>query len=104
MPLSEIAAGLSGLAVIAGGLSAFFVLRIQRDMAKLKVELLEAINGKYLTRKESELMDRERSKWDAAMEDHFNRIEKQIREQREAAETLREDFIRFRAAKMEACE
>ena len=98
MPLSEVATALSGLAVVAGGLSSYFAVRTQRDMAKLKNEILEGINGKYLSRKEATLLDRERDKWEAATAEHFGRMEMTIKEHRESSEELREEFIGCRAS------
>ncbi len=98
MPLSEAAAALSGLAVVAGGLSSFFAVRTQLAMARLKNEILEGINGKYLSRKEADLLDREHDRWEAATAQHFDRVEQDIQEQQEWHSGLREEFIACRAA------
>lgn len=91
MPISEIAAGLSGLAVVAGALSSFLALRIQRDMARLKNEILEGINGKYISRKEHDIIDRQRDSWQVV-------IDGRIEETRRHHHDLHEEFIACRAA------
>jgi hypothetical protein len=90
MSLSEITTVLSGLAVLAGALSSFFAIRVQRDMANLKNEILEAINDKYISRNEAAILNNEQDKWQAA-------VEKTMTEQRDRQDVLREEFIRCQA-------
>jgi len=97
MPFSEVATALSGLAVVAGGLSSFFSVRTQLAIAKLKNEILEGVNGKYLSRKEADLLDRERDKWEAAIAEHFDSIEEKAKLQFDYQSGLREEFVACRA-------
>ncbi len=95
---SEVTAVLSGLAVVTSGLASYFGLRIQRDMARLKADILESLNGKYLTRKEADLLDRERDRWEVSISEHFDSVENLIEKQREGQNELRREFIACRAA------
>jgi hypothetical protein len=91
MPLTEAAAALSALAVIAGALSSYLAARTQRDMARLKNEILEGINGKYVSRKEADILARERDKFESGAEE-------KIKETRSQHHILHEEFIACRAA------
>ena len=91
MQISEVAAGLSGLAVLVGAFVSYLVLRIQRDMAKLKNEILDGINGKYISRKEHEILCRDH---EAAMRE----IKDNAKERAAQHHILHEEFITCRAA------
>lgn len=90
--ISLTATVLSGLAVAAGGLASYFGMRVQRDMAKLKNEILDGINGKYISRKESEILAREDERWKQDMTTT-------VKEARKQHHVLHEEFIACRAAR-----
>lgn len=89
--INTISAILSALAVLVGALIAFIVIRVQRDMANLKNEILEGINGKYISRREHDILCREH---ESAME----KTEDTITEARRQHHILHEEFIACRAA------
>lgn len=90
MTLSELTTVLSCLAVVAGGFNSYFAVRIQRDTAKLKNEILEGINGKYLSRKEADILGREHDKFEAGTAAQFSCVERGLN-------GLREEFVECRA-------
>jgi hypothetical protein len=96
--LVEITAGLAGLAVVVSGLDLLVNMRAQKDMAQLENKILTGINGKYISRKEADLLDREREKQEKAASSEFENIHKKIEETRHQHHVLHEEFIACRAS------
>jgi hypothetical protein len=90
MPI-DISAILSGLAALGVGIDILVNVRAQRDLAQLEIRVLNAINGKYISRNEHVEIEKNRDKWQDA-------ADRKISETRERHHDLHEEFIACRAA------
>jgi hypothetical protein len=88
--ISELQVFLSLIATIVGAVTSYLVIRVQRDMAKLKGEILDGINGKYISRKEHAIIQRD-------IEDFRKSISEEVRERGRQHHILHEQFIECRA-------
>jgi phosphoglycerate-specific signal transduction histidine kinase len=88
--ISEFQVLLSLIATIVGAVTSYLVIRVQRDMAKLKDQILEGINGKYISRKEYNIIERD-------IEDFRKSISEEVKERGRQHHLLHEQFIECRA-------
>jgi hypothetical protein len=88
--VSEFQVLLSLIATIVGAVTSYLVIRVQRDMAKLKEQILEGINGKYISRKEHDILERENCSF-------HSKTDEEIRERGRQHHILHEQFIECRA-------
>jgi len=96
--LTEVTAALAALASLGTGINLVVNLRGQRDMAQLENKILAAINSKYLSRKEAEILQHAQEKLDLAVKEKFNVLDDRIGESRHLHHDLHEEFIACRAS------
>lgn len=96
--LMEFTAALSGIATLGVGLNLVVNLRSKRDMAVLKNEILESINGKYVSRTVHEEIERGRDKSETQINECLEELEEKITETRKYHHELHEEFIACRAS------
>jgi phage shock protein A len=90
--LTTITAVLSATATLGVGINILVNLRSQRDMAQLENKVLSAINGKYISRKEHEILCKDH-------EAQMAETKEDVKESRRQHHILHEKFIACRAAK-----
>ncbi|MBN1567946.1 MAG: hypothetical protein JXA73_08860 [Acidobacteria bacterium] len=102
--LIEATAALSGLAMLGSGINLLVNYRakrdmalIQRDMAQLENKILAGINGKYISRREAEIISRERDRREAEIKKQIGELDSRIGEARKYHHELHEEFIECRA-------